>query len=472
MSSRKNLVKTQPLSYILRNMKILERYIIKEHIGPFFFALAVIMFVLIMDFILKVVNLIIGRGLNAYIILQVFVLNLAWMIALAVPMAVLVATLMAFGRLSEDNEITTLKASGVSIYRIIAPALGLALLLMLGLIVFNNQVLPDANQKARLLQSAITQKRPTWSLREHVFMNEIPGYSILVDHIDPSSSKIKGVKIYDQKNRKLPRTIIAKRGELEFTPDGNTLILHLEDGEVHESDEDEPGRYRRMAFEKQTIYFTDVGSQLIRRDSEYRTDREMDSKMMLEEVKIIERNVKHREDKAREIASILVDSIFPPSPYVTYYPTGFASDTNRIINQLLAKNSQALTELNNERYRIIANRKEKNKYLVEIHKKYSIPVACVVFILIGAPWGIISRKGGIGAAAGLSLGFFVLYWAFLVAGEELADRLVISPFWAMWSANILIGILGIYILVSSRREAFFIPWEKLAKIIPQGWRKS
>jgi lipopolysaccharide export system permease protein len=453
-------------------MKILERYIVREHLGPFFFALAVIMFVLVMDFILKVVNLIIGRGLNAYVILQVFVLNLAWMIALAVPMAVLVATLMAFGRLSEDNEITALKASGVSIYRIIAPALGFALVLMIGLILFNNQVLPDANQRARLLQSDITQKRPTWSLKENVFMDEIPGYHILVNHIDPHSSKIKGITIYDQKDRKLPRTIIAKRGELEFTPDGNTLILHLEDGEVHESDEEEPGVYRRMAFKKQTIYFTDVGSQLVRRSSEYRTDREMSSKMMLEQARRIEQSIKRKEDKLRGIVSGLVDPLFPPSPYVTDYPIGSGLDTAMIIDQLLNKNGQALTELNNERARIIANRKEKNRYLVEIHKKYSIPVACVVFILIGAPLGIISRKGGIGAAAGLSLGFFVLYWAFLVGGEELADRLIISPFWAMWSANILTAFFGIYILVSSTREAFYIPWEKLGKIMPHGWRKS
>lgn len=453
-------------------MKILSRYIIKEHLGPFSFALAVIMFVLIMDFVLKIVNLIIGRGLNAYIILQIFVLNLAWMIALAVPMATLVATLMAFGRLSGDNEITALRASGINTYRIIAPALGLALVLMVGLIFFNNQVLPDANQKARLLQSDITHKRPTWSLREGIFMNEIPGYSILIDEIDPRSSKIKGVKIYDQKNRRLPRTIIAKRGEIEFAGDGNTLILHLEEGEVHESDEKELGRYRRMKFEKQTLYFADVGSQLIQRSSDYRTDREMNSKMMLKKVKKIKQDVKRYEDKAREITTDLLNPIFPSSPYVKTYPQGTVLDSAKTINQLLAQNSEASSQLNNQRYKIVSAEKEKNKYLVEIHKKYSIPVACVVFILIGAPLGIMSRKGGIGAAAGLSLGFFVLYWTFLVGGEELADRLVISPFWAMWLANILTGVLGTYILVSSTKESFFIPWEKLTKIIPKRWRKT
>ncbi|MCK4404610.1 MAG: LptF/LptG family permease, partial [candidate division Zixibacteria bacterium] len=140
-------------------MKILYRYIFKEHIGPFFFGLSVIMFILVMDFILEVLNMIIGKGLNAFIILQVFGLNLAWMLALAVPMAVLVSTLMAFGRLSQDNEITALKASGVSIYRLILPALVASILISVGMVFFNDRVLPELNHKARLLMTDIHQKR-------------------------------------------------------------------------------------------------------------------------------------------------------------------------------------------------------------------------------------------------------------------------------------------------------------------------
>jgi len=154
-------------------MKILYRYIFREHIGPFFFGLAVIMFVLVMDFILEVLNLIIGKGLNAFIILQVFVLNLAWMLALAVPMAVLVSTLMAYGRLSQDNEITAFKASGVSLYRLILPPVVASIFISVGMMFFNDRALPELNHKARLLMTDIHQKRPTWNLKENVFINEI-----------------------------------------------------------------------------------------------------------------------------------------------------------------------------------------------------------------------------------------------------------------------------------------------------------
>ncbi len=169
-------------------MKILYRYVFREHVGPFFFGLSVIMFILVMDFILEVLNMIIGKGLNAFIILQVFVLNLAWMLALAVPMAVLVATLMAFGRLSQDNEITALKASGVSIYRLVLPALVASVVMAVGMAFFNDRVLPELNHHARLLMTDIHQKRPTWNLKENVFIDDIPGYNILIKKIDPHSS--------------------------------------------------------------------------------------------------------------------------------------------------------------------------------------------------------------------------------------------------------------------------------------------
>jgi lipopolysaccharide export system permease protein len=114
---------------------------------------------------------------------------------------------------------------------------------------------------------------------------------------------------------------------------------------------------------------------------------------------------------------------------------------------------------------------EINKYWVEIHKKYAIPVACIVFILIGAPLGVMVRKGGFGVAASISLFFFVLYWAFLIGGEKLADRNIITPFWGMWSANILLGIVGILLTTKTVQETVTINLSFLKKLIPKQWRE-
>ncbi|MDP2961114.1 MAG: LptF/LptG family permease, partial [candidate division Zixibacteria bacterium] len=272
-------------------MPVIYRYILKEHIGPFFFGLATITFVLIMDFLLELINLIIGKGVSLLTVSQVFILNLAWMVALSIPMAVFVSTLMAFGRLSQDNEITALKSSGVSLYRIVFFPLIFSFILAFGLILFNDKVLPEANHKARILMSDIHQKKPTLSLKENLFIDDIPGYHLLIKKVNPKTNEISGITIYEKKEGLFPRTILAQKGKIEFSEDKNTLIFHLEKGEVHEVDEKEPGRYQRISFEKQTLYIPDVGNRFIQTSSDYRTDREMTLKMMLDQVKMIEKNM-------------------------------------------------------------------------------------------------------------------------------------------------------------------------------------
>jgi lipopolysaccharide export system permease protein len=459
--------------FILIFMKLLYRYILREHIGPFFFGLFVITFILVMDFILEIVNLIIGKGLNAFTILQIFVLNLAWMFALSIPMAVLVAVLMAFGRLSQDNEITAMKSAGVSLYKMLLPPLFASLVIAGGLVWFNNKVLPEANHKERILRSAIHQKRPTLALKENVFIDYIPDYSILIKKVNPKTSELSEITIYDQKERKIPRTIIAQRGNLEFSPDGNTLILHLFDGEIHEVDQNEPNKYRRIAFDKQVIYIADAGNQLVKIESNYRTDREMNSKMMLNQVRDYKNGIK---SASQSMSSFL-------KPVLGEVLFGKNSNPGRIFEQILSstrkkgievairRNESILNQLYIEREKINTQKKEMNSLLTEVHKKYSIPVACIVFVLIGIPLGIMAKKGGIAVGLGLSVGFFLLYWAFLIAGEELADRMYISAFAGMWSANIVIGMAGLYILVRSAKEIRFISWEWTKKFIPKRARK-
>ncbi len=442
-------------------MKILYRYILREHIGPFFFGFSVITFILIMDFVLEVLNLIIGKGISAWMILKVFILNLAWMLALSIPMAVLVSTLMAFGRLSQDNEITAMKGSGVSLYKLIASPLFASIGIALFLVWFNNSVLPQANHKARVLMSDIHHKRPTLNLKPNIFSEEIPGYHILVKKVDPRSSKIEEVTIYDRKDRLFPRTIIAKEGEVQFSADGNTLILKLYQGEIHEVDEQDPNRYRRITFDTQTLYIKDVGAQIFRTSSEYRTDREMSSKMMLDETKKIDVNIQAAK---KMINDLVIQSLKGTSLHLD---DNTIEKITKKQSESLEKNRNVLKQLSAYKESMDSQRRKKNSLWVEIHKKYSIPFACLVFVLLGAPLGIMAKRGGLAVGSGLSLGFFILYWAFLIGGEELADRGYISAFLAMWSANIIIGALGIYILIKSAKETTFISWEWTKKIIPK-----
>ena len=319
--------------------------------------------------------------------------------------------------------------------------------------------------------SDIHQKRPTLSLREGIFEDQIPGYHILVKKIDQKTSEVEGITIYDQKDRIFPRTIIAEKGYVEFTPDGNTMIFELFNGEIYDLDEKDPGYHRRISFDQQTIYVSDIGTQFSRTISDFRTDREMSTSQMLKDVGGHEKSIAISEQMIDQIAENKATLIFTPEIKSEMERNIQIPGDEKTFLRVNSENQNILSELKNHWSNISSQRKQRNSLMVEVHKKYSIPFACLVFILVGAPLGIMARKGGMAVGLGLSLGFFVIYWAFLIGGEELADRGFIPAFWAMWSANILIGIAGIYILVRSAREATFISWKWTEKLIPRRFRK-
>ncbi len=440
-------------------MRILYSYILREHIGPFLFGFFVVTFILIMDFVVDIMDLIIGKGLRVWTILEIFGLNLAWMLALSIPMAVLVSSLMAFGRLSADNEITAIKSSGTSLYVIISPTLLAAMVLAMGLVAFNNRVLPEFNHRARTLMSDISKKRPTLTFKAGIFIDEFPGYNILIKKVDERRSQLEGITIYDQRGSQSPTTVVAKKGALQFSPDGNTLRLDLYDGEIHELDQNDPRKYRRVVFQKHTIYVRDVGTKLVRTASDYRGDREMSTEMMRREIAEIKKEILEHRRLMNDLARENLERFQPP-----------AASFHK--GDLLPINQKTLTQLQAEVRAIEHLEKRASSYSVEIHKKFSIPAACIVFVLIGAPLGIMVKRGGIAIGMGLSLGFFVLYWTFLIGGEELADRQYVSPFVAMWSPNILIGGAGVLLVRHMVRETTFISWNWRKRLIPKKFRKQ
>lgn len=406
-------------------MTLVTRYILKAHIIPFLFAFVIITFILVMDIIFEIVNLIIGKNLGVLIVLEIFALNLAWIVAVSIPMAVLVATLMAYGRLSADNEITGFKAGGISFYHMIAPALAAGMLLGAGHLYFMDRILPEANYRARSLMNDVHRARPTLGFQEGIFMDDIPGYSILIDRINPRSNDISSVTIYETGTAGTPRILTARSGELNVSPDGSIITIMLYDGELHQRDEENPGRYFKEVFDRQRIMLrtTPVGVQ--RTEAGSRSDRELNIAMMYRKAAQWQRDIEAAERRLVEL-----ETMEEPSD------TGIAP----------------ATEIRQKKQLISARSQQKNSYLVEIQKKYAIPAACMIFVLIGAPLGLRMRKSGMGLSVGVSLGFFLLYWACLIGGEELADRNLMPPALAMWAANIILGIPGVILVIGTARE--------------------
>ncbi len=422
----------------------LSLYILREHIGPFIFAFIIITFILIIDFVPRLVDMVVGKELPAGVILKVFFFQMGWMIALSVPMSVLVATLMAFGRLTSDFEVTAVKASGIHVMRLMYPVLLAAGALTYGMIYFNNQVLPDLNHRARVLMQDVRRMRPTLQIRSGAFVTDIKGYIILIDKVDHLTSDLTGVKILEMgRKRKSPRTIVAQSGHLTFTNGGHDLVFDLKDGEIHEFDDKSTENYRRLAFTTQRIIVSDVSKDFKESDDNFRTDREKSSEHMLEDIMKWETGIKPYRDKINRVISEKI-------AHVTADTLGTYEDTtvsDGIALSNLSTQIEAHTRIvSRENEGIRTQQKLIDSYYVEVYKKYSIPTACIVFVLIGAPMGVLARRGNMGISIGLSLGLFIVYWAFLMGGESLADRGIVTPFWSMWSANFLLGAIGLYLL--------------------------
>lgn len=477
-------------------MKIFQRYLIKEHIGPFVGGLSVIMFILLMQFLIKYLNHIFGKGLSFFTIIEMIVLNLAWMLALAVPMATLIAVLMAFGRLSADNEITILKSSGVSIFKIMRPSLIFGLILTLFMLFFNDYILPDVNHRAASILRSIKRKKPTLSLQENIFFTDFANFSFVVKKIEPPTpeewehkkkmlgpayqqtiqvDRLKDVTIFDNSKHNIRTTINATEGYMVYSTEKKALIFTLFNGEYHEVNFKKAQEYQRSSFERYLVYIPATNFELERTNRKSRNDREMNIEAMQKvvasqnesynkQLQKVERDVDKNFSQLYKLFEIIkYDSLnalqkFEHVPIVSgEHYTAVLFKTKRMADRYAQKMNTNINIMDNHLATI-------NQYGVEIHKKIALPFASLIFVLLGAPLGIMARKGSMGVAISLSLGFFVLYWAFLIGGEKLADRQILNPMIAMWAANILLLFVGIYLTWRAIKESPVIQWEKLKNI--------
>lgn len=464
-------------------MFILQRYIIRQHIGPFLFGFFIITLLWILNLLFTRLGHLLSRGLSVWVILEFFALNMAWIIALTLPMAVLMACLMAFGRLSSDLEITAMKASGINMYRVIAPVFIVAVLLCIFLIYFNNEILPDANHRLALLMRDIHKKRPTLTLEPGIIYTEIPNINLMVQDVteEENLSYVRGVLIHDVSKPDANVTITAEHGEIFVDESSGTLKITLYNGEMHEININEMDKYRRLKFPKQVIIKKIPDMVLTRSESEYRSDREQSAQMMLAEVKKNKQSIQEQKEKLSEQIRVHLEKymLLPGGLSAEPEKKSYFSDKVKPAVFSLENNIEKQIRLNeNLSKKALGTQQIINNYLfvisrlmVEVHKKYSIPFACIVFVLIGAPLGIMTRKGGMAVGGAISLLFFIIYWSFLIGGEELADRRLLSPFWAMWVANILVGSAGIYLVIFTVRESRFIKFENLKLLIPKRFRK-
>ncbi len=261
-------------------MKIIDKYVLKEHLGPLLFALSALTSLLLLNYVAKQFGKLVGKGLEWSIIGEFFLLALPFTVAMTVPMAVLMSTLYAFSRMAAENEITAFKASGVSIGRLMKPAILASILLSFGMIIFNDQLLPRSNHRLSQLQSDVIRKKPTFALKEQVTNRVTDRLWLRAGHITPGTGQMREVIIYDFTDPEHSRTIHADSGTLAITADQRDLSLDLYDGVMQEFPRAAPGFaaagrassnsgaavYQQTFFDHASRFIRDVGNQLVRSD--------------------------------------------------------------------------------------------------------------------------------------------------------------------------------------------------------------
>ncbi len=460
-------------------MYILDRYILKSHIPPYLFSIIIITFIFIMDFIIRYLDMFIDKGVGFFVVLEFFFLSLGHMFALIIPMAVMPATLMAFGQFASENEVTAMRATGVSLYRMIAPVIIASLFLGAGLVYYQNIILPEANHRLMNLMLDIGKMKPTLEIKENIFSSAVDGYTILVREKDDKTGKIEDVQIFRTKKGMVPTTIVADRGRMSFIESENVLRFELQDGEIHEMpDPSDISTYRKTLFSNFTINIKDTDRGLARSRRSYRGDREMSGGMMREKVRQLQgeiagysrdMHISAEKDMVGNLSRVMAFDAFKGEAREAPEPPTSRAEQRAQQN---AKNpaEQQMYALETIMRRITGLDQQISRYEVEIHKKYSIPFSCLIFVLLGAPLAIRSGKKGMTMSISFSIIFFLVYYVFLITGEKLADRRVLEPWLAMWLPNIvLLGAAGL-LLWSTVRESQTINWDRFN--ILKRWRQK
>ena len=481
--------------------------------GPLTFALTALTSILLLQYIGKHFGELVGKGLPAFVIAEFFGLSIPLTVALTLPMAVLVATLYAFSRLAAENEITALKASGVSLVSVLQPVLWAALGVTVVMIGFNDQVLPRSNHRLAVLQRDIAQKKPTFGLREQVINEVSPGkFYLRAGHIDEATNLMREVTIYDMSDPTRRRTIFADSGNMSLSNGLTDLLLTLYHGNTQDVPTTNPDELQRLYFNVDVIKVRGVGNQFQKTTADsYKSDREMTVCEMQdaqdrarqdhdEARKTFETKLaKLKKTKAKLSNDVLtantsapwdiglgrlyckaVDLILPKKAHAqgaaarqrVAAPTT-ASTTPASTTQSSTASSTLsagavkpitgplrsplvdpadLSSLESLRIRLQDSATLMNSYGVEIHKKFALAVACFVFVLLGAPIALRFPRGGVGLTIGVSLFVFALYYVCLIAGESIAKRGMMPAVVSMWMANVLFALIALWMMSKMGKE--------------------
>jgi lipopolysaccharide export system permease protein len=464
-------------------MKKVDRFIFKSFIGPLAMTFFIVLVIFILQFLWMYVDDLAGKGLPIKVLGELLFQFSLTFVPISLPLAILLASLMTFGNMGEFMELTALKASGIPLRRLMIPVFVFVSLISIASFLFSDYVLPISNRKARTLLYDIKRKRPELDIQAGTFYDGIDGFSIKITHKDPVTNRLDKLFIYDQRQGKGNNSVItADSGYMRVAPDKTAMILTLYNGYSYNemldksSQQDEKKLpFRRDKFDKQTMVIELTGLNLQRSDMDlFRSNYSMLNSHQLsnfiDSVSVMNKgrtNNYFNDFNKTKIYSGITEPIGPKGLKVPvskykeippFAPRNILDTLERmnkitVLNKALSDARDGMSFFSDKQKSLIAEEKGLRKYETEFYKKFSLPIACIVFFFIGAPLGAIIRKGGLGTPAVISVLFFVVYYVISISAEKSARELLISPFLGMFASTFVLLPIGAFLTYKATTDS-------------------
>ncbi|MFC4262253.1 LptF/LptG family permease [Ferruginibacter yonginensis] len=448
-------------------IKKLDKLILKSFFGPFIVTFFIAFFVLMMQTLWKYIDDLVGKGLPLLTILKFVWYASATLSSLAMPIAILISSIMTFGNLGESFELVAIKSSGISLLRFMRPLIWVTVGLCIITFLFANYVIPYSQLKFVTLYKDILVKKPALNMKQGVFYTDIERYAIKVGKKNEDGKDIEDVLIYEQNNALQENTIVAKAGKMDVSADNNYLQFYLQDGNRYQ----EKGEFRDTATEYVRLKFKtfkklfDLSSfnQKASDDKELKNNFKMLSAVQLDKnidslqkfkdsvevslFKNVQLTTPYLNDTSKKWAQVgsintsVNDKIFPDSVVDILHERAFSKAAE-------LKNTIYFTNIENAKKRV-----EIMNHKLEWQRKFSFSLACMVLFFIGAPLGSIIRKGGLGMPLVVAIVFFLLFHLLNMFGEKFVKSELLPPFWGMWLAVIVLTPVGIFFTYKAMHDS-------------------
>lgn len=458
-------------------MKTSSKFILKSFAGPFAATFFIAIFILLMQFVWKHIDDMVGKGLEWSVVLQLLMYISASLVPMALPLAILLSSLMTFGNLGENYELIAFKSAGISLKRILKALMFLIVLLSIAAFLFSNYILPVANLKSRSLLYDVREQKPTMDIRPGIFSSELEDFTIRVKDKKEVDEKeyLYDVLIYDHSKGKGNRSVItAERGLMTVSDDKRFLILQLFNGQNYD-EQMETSRKKnyplaRSSFEEEILRFDLSQFALSRTDENlFKNNYYMLNLQQLDNA--IDTLSIQREERKVIYTSGLRNSYYlfsnkelrkhsKPFKRASFHLDVFLNGLKKAQKEQIVVTALNLSR--NSRSRVsgskedLSSRKEYiNRHRIEWHKKLTLSFACIVLFLIGAPLGAIIRKGGLGMPMVISVIFFLIFHILSITGEKMAKEGAIPVFIGMWMATAILTPVGLFFTYKATTDSSF-----------------